>query len=205
MSLVLQKPSPWRCTSCSGYFTTIDYLRDHIKIYHPNRKHFCRRCPFSCDSERKKYEHEKAEVCNVVQYDVDYIHGPFYLTAWVHGISDKLHAKKDNSYKNTSNGEECRLCNVWFRTGIHETQDWWQRFGKFNVRTSWTVRVSLVQSKKWRSFTTPYKLSLLIQVGSQSDASPGKLYWLDLIGSSSELVVENPCKPPWALLKLIFD
>ena len=59
MSHVLQKPRPWKCTSCLGYFTTIDYLRQHIKSYHPKRKHFCRRCPFSCDSERKHFEHEQ--------------------------------------------------------------------------------------------------------------------------------------------------
>ena len=59
MSHVLQKPRPWKCTSCSGYFTTIDYLRQHIKSYHPKRKHFCGRCPFSCDSERKHFEHEQ--------------------------------------------------------------------------------------------------------------------------------------------------
>ena len=31
----------------------------------------------------------------------------------------KLHVKYDK-YRNTPNGEECKLCNVWFRIGIHE-------------------------------------------------------------------------------------
>ena len=62
MSLVLQKPSPWRCTSCSGYFTTIDYLRDHIKIYHPNRKYFCQRCSFSSKSKKDIEEHLQERV-----------------------------------------------------------------------------------------------------------------------------------------------
>ena len=59
MSYVLQKSRPWRCTLCSGYFCTIDYLREHIAQYHPKRKWFCERCPFSCDSKVKIDDHEQ--------------------------------------------------------------------------------------------------------------------------------------------------
>ena len=59
MSYVLQKSRPWRCTLCSGYFSTIEYLRQHVYGYHPNRKYFCGRCPHSSDSKGKIDEHEQ--------------------------------------------------------------------------------------------------------------------------------------------------
>ena len=59
MSYVLQKSRPWRCTLCSGYFSTIEYLRQHVYGYHPQRKYFCGRCPHSSDSKGKIDEHQQ--------------------------------------------------------------------------------------------------------------------------------------------------
>ena len=59
MSHVLQKPSPWKCTVCSGYFSTIRYLREHIAQYHFKRTWFCIRCPHTSDNKIKIDEHEQ--------------------------------------------------------------------------------------------------------------------------------------------------
>ena len=59
MSHVLQKPSPWKCTVCSGYFSTIRYLREHIAQYHFKRTWFCIRCPHTSESKSKIDEHEQ--------------------------------------------------------------------------------------------------------------------------------------------------
>ena len=70
MSHVLQKPRPWKCTLCSGYFPTIENLRQHVYGYHTNRKYFCARCPFSCDGPNKIEEHEQDRDQNSIMVDL---------------------------------------------------------------------------------------------------------------------------------------
>ena len=79
MSRVLQKPSPWKCTICSGYFLTIDYLREHVSQYHPKRTWFCIRCPHSSQSESHTVAHEQdRDACEVKLTDK--------ITLWVYHV-----------------------------------------------------------------------------------------------------------------------
>ena len=127
MSHVLQKPSPWKCTLCSGYFHTIDYLRDHIKQYHRRRRHFCRRCPFSSSSKGYIDVHEQDRDLYyncILMFSFRYLW--IYMISYKSGMSKTISIKMQSMVKNANSamfgsgmGSTDRSHSVWIMKTIN--------------------------------------------------------------------------------------
>ena len=89
MDSALKRQEPWKCGICSSFFRTDVLLREHILMHHKERKHLCKRCPYST-------------------------HGPADLKK-----HENPHAINDVKFKKAPEGRECTLCHVWFGTNGH--------------------------------------------------------------------------------------
>ena len=77
--------NPWKCMVCKIVrFKTLEEVREHTKISHPERKHFCDTCPYSSHYSNNVRKHQNQHTIN------------------------------DMKYKGTANAVLCTLCNVTF-------------------------------------------------------------------------------------------
>ena len=89
MRFALERSKPWKCSTCSSFFSTNPALRQHISTNHKGRK-ICKRCPFTSSKENRGdvKKHEQS------------------------------HCRADVKFKNQAGGRECKLCgDVWFGDG----------------------------------------------------------------------------------------